>query len=133
MSESRHSVLGLVEIANEDSDDIRSQARNLALHNAFCERLDNWVRPKDEYSFLDHNHRLEQFIAALDLTDINLFAQDWGSLIGLRTAGLNTDLFATISIGDGALPIFLEGQNVQPPVENPNEIVEIPSFLPFGF
>ena len=81
----------------------------------------------ERYSFLDHNHRLEQFIAELELTDINLFAQDWGSLIGLRTAGLNPDLFATISIGNGSLPVFPEGENVQPPVENPDEIVDIPA------
>ena len=81
----------------------------------------------ERYSYLDHNHRLEQFIAELELTDINLFGQDWGSLIGLRTAGLNTDLFATISIGNGSLPTFPEGENVQPPVENPDEIVDIPA------
>ncbi len=81
----------------------------------------------ERYSYLDHNHRLEQFISKLELTDINLFAQDWGSLIGLRTAGLNTELFATISIGNGSLPTFPEGENVQPPVENPDEIVDIPA------
>ena len=41
----------------------------------------------EAYSYLGHNERLQTFIEALELTDINLFVQDWGSLIGLRTPG----------------------------------------------
>ena len=73
------------------------------------------------YSYLGHNDRLERFIEALDLSDINLFAQDWGSLIGLRVAGLNPDRFARIAIGDGMLPVLPEGVQPFPPVENPNQ------------
>jgi hypothetical protein len=50
-----------------------------------------------------------------------LFVQDWGSLIGLRVAGLNPDWFATISVGNGDLFIIPEGFEPFPPVENPNE------------
>jgi pimeloyl-ACP methyl ester carboxylesterase len=73
------------------------------------------------YSYLGHAERLEQFIQKLGLTDINLFVQDWGSLIGLRVAGLNPDWFATISVGNGDLIIIPEGDQPYPPVENPNE------------
>ena len=52
---SHNSVLGLVELANEESDDVRSQTRNGALHEAFCDRLTDWVRSKDEFSFLKKN------------------------------------------------------------------------------
>jgi len=55
MAGAHHSVLGLVEIVNEESDDIRSQALNNELHEAFCHRLNDWIRPKDEYSFLKKN------------------------------------------------------------------------------
>lgn len=55
MPGSHQSVLGLVELANEESDDVRSQALNIVLHDAFCDRLNNWVRPKDEFSFLKKN------------------------------------------------------------------------------
>jgi haloalkane dehalogenase len=58
----------------------------------------------EAYSYLGHNDRLETFIDELGLTDINLFVQDWGSLIGLRVAGENPDLFATIAVGDGNPP-----------------------------
>ena len=79
----------------------------------------------ESYSYLGHNDRLLRFIEELDLRDINLFAQDWGSLIGLRVAGLNPDRFARIAIGDGMLPVIPEGFQPYPPVENPNETEDI--------
>lgn len=55
MAASTSSVLGIVELDNEESEDIRSQAINEVLHNAFCTRLTGWVRAKDEWSFLKKN------------------------------------------------------------------------------
>jgi pimeloyl-ACP methyl ester carboxylesterase len=81
----------------------------------------------DDYTYTVHSDRLERFIAALELTDINLFVQDWGSLIGLKVAGENPEWFASIAVGDGALPALPAGVEVFPVVENPNEIVDIPS------
>ncbi len=80
-----------------------------------------------DYSYLGHSDRLEQFIQQLGLTDINLFVQDWGSLIGLRVAGLNPDWFATISVGNGQLPVVPAGIQPIPPIENPNEIEDLVS------
>ncbi|MEO1259524.1 MAG: haloalkane dehalogenase [Bacteroidota bacterium] len=79
------------------------------------------------YSYLGHADRLERFIQQLGLSDINLFVQDWGSLIGLRVAGLNPDRFATISVGNGALPVIPEGIQPMTPIENPDEIEELVS------
>ncbi|MBT8212821.1 MAG: alpha/beta fold hydrolase, partial [Acidimicrobiia bacterium] len=81
----------------------------------------------EDYSYVGHADRLERFIEDLGLTDINVFVQDWGSLIGLKVAGENPDLFATIAVGDGALQPVPEGIELFPPVANPNEIVDIPS------
>ncbi|MEO1617144.1 MAG: alpha/beta hydrolase [Planctomycetota bacterium] len=81
----------------------------------------------DYYTYEVHTDRLEQFIGELGLEDINLFAQDWGSLIGLHVAGENPDWFASIAIGNGALPVFPDGVEVFPPVENPDEIADIQS------
>jgi haloalkane dehalogenase len=75
-----------------------------------------------DYSYLGHIDRLEKFINALGLRDITLFAQDWGSVIGLHVAGENPDWFARIVIGDGTLPVVPEGIEPYPRVENPNEI-----------
>ncbi len=74
------------------------------------------------YSYLGHVDRLEKFINALGLRNITMFAQDWGSLIGLQVAGENPDWFARIVIGDGTLPLVPEGLEPYPRVENPNEI-----------
>jgi pimeloyl-ACP methyl ester carboxylesterase len=82
------------------------------------------------YSYLGHNDRLLRFIEALDLRDINLFVQDWGSLIGLRVAGLHPERFARIAVGDGRLPVIPEGMQPFPPVENPDEIADVT--LPFA-
>ncbi len=79
------------------------------------------------YSYLGHNERLLGFIEALDLRDIHLFVQDWGSLIGLRVAGLNPERFARIAVGNGILPVIPAGTQPFPLVENPDEIADIPS------
>ncbi|MEM9518059.1 MAG: alpha/beta fold hydrolase, partial [Actinomycetota bacterium] len=81
----------------------------------------------ESYSYLGHGERLETFIAELGLTDINLFVQDWGSLIGLRVAGENTELFSTITVGNGNLPVVPEGAIPLAPVENPEQINDLES------
>lgn len=81
------------------------------------------------YSYLGHGDRIEKFIGALGLQDINLFVQDWGSLIGLRVAGLNPDWFATIAVGNGDLPVIPDGIQPYPAVENPDSIEDIPSLF----
>ena len=64
----------------------------------------------DYYTYLNHTYRLEQFITKLELENITLFVQDWGSLIGLYVVGMNPDWFARVTVGDGALPEFGEGE-----------------------
>jgi haloalkane dehalogenase len=59
---------------------------------------------KSEYSYAGHVEWMKQFIESLDLNDITLFCQDWGSLIGLRVAAENEQRFARIAIGNGGLP-----------------------------
>jgi pimeloyl-ACP methyl ester carboxylesterase len=54
---------------------------------------------------------MKAFIEQLALRDINLFVQDWGSLIGLRVAGDMPDLFARIVLANGDLPVIPEGAN----------------------
>ncbi len=55
MPAAKNSMVGLVEFAHEESDDIRSQTLNTVLQEAFSERLNSWVRTKDEWSFLKKN------------------------------------------------------------------------------
>ncbi len=81
----------------------------------------------ESYSYLGHFHRLKRFIDKLGLTGINLFVQDWGSLIGLRVAGLHPGRFANIAVGNGALPVIPAGIQPFPPVENPDELTDLPA------
>ena len=59
---------------------------------------------KSDYSYAGHVAWMRQFIGALDLRDITLFCQDWGSLIGLRVAAENERRFARIAVGNGGMP-----------------------------
>jgi haloalkane dehalogenase len=57
-----------------------------------------------DYSYRGHVEWLRRFIEALDLRDITLFCQDWGSLLGLRLAAEMPERFARIVVGNGFLP-----------------------------
>ena len=59
---------------------------------------------KKDYSFAGHVSWMRAFIEELQLTDMTLFCQDWGSLIGLRVAAENEARFARIALGNGGLP-----------------------------
>ena len=48
---------------------------------------------------------IRHWIEALDLRDITLLCQDWGSLIGLRLAAESPDRFARILLSNGGLPV----------------------------
>jgi haloalkane dehalogenase len=59
---------------------------------------------KGDYSYQRHVDWMTAFVEALDLREITLFCQDWGSLIGLRVAAEQEARFARIVVGNGALP-----------------------------
>ena len=56
-------------------------------------------KPADmaDYSYQRHVDWVLGFIEALDLRDITLFCQDWGSLLGLRIAAEHQQRFARIT------------------------------------
>jgi len=59
---------------------------------------------QSDYSYAGHVEWMRQFIESLNLNNITLFCQDWGSLIGLRVAAENEARFARIALGNGGLP-----------------------------
>ncbi len=59
---------------------------------------------KSDYSYSRHVAWMTAFVESLNLSDITLFCQDWGSLIGLRVAAENEQSFARIALGNGGLP-----------------------------
>ena len=56
------------------------------------------------HSYAFHVESITQLIVALDLQNITLVVQDWGSLIGLRVAAENPERFARVVLANGGLP-----------------------------
>jgi haloalkane dehalogenase len=57
-----------------------------------------------DYSYQGHVDWMREWLTALDLRNLTLFCQDWGSLIGLRLAAENNERFARIVVANGFLP-----------------------------
>jgi haloalkane dehalogenase len=68
------------------------------------------------HSFGRHVARLNAFMDALQLRDINLFTQDWGSHISLFIAADDPGRFKRIIVGNGGLPL------VRTPITVPADI-----------
>lgn len=60
---------------------------------------------RDDYTYERHVEWMSDWLLANDLTDITLFCQDWGGLIGLRLVAAFPDRFARLVIGNTGLPI----------------------------
>ncbi len=58
----------------------------------------------NDYSYANHMAWMTSLIIQLDLRNITLFCQDWGSLLGLRLAAEHPERFAAIVVGNGMLP-----------------------------
>jgi haloalkane dehalogenase len=57
-----------------------------------------------DYSYKRQVDWMTQWLESVDLHDITLVCQDWGSLIGLRIAAENPHRFARIVLANGGLP-----------------------------
>jgi haloalkane dehalogenase len=83
-----------------------------------------------DYRYLQHVSWVEEFIDAVQLRDITVFVQDWGSLIGLRVVGNTPDDFARIVVANGQLPVLPEGFE---PIQLPESLEPKDDLrLPFG-
>ncbi|MFI5036566.1 MAG: haloalkane dehalogenase [Acidimicrobiales bacterium] len=58
-----------------------------------------------EYTYARHVEWMRELLFdRLDLTEVTLFGQDWGSLVGLRLVGEHPQRFARVVIANGGLP-----------------------------
>ena len=58
----------------------------------------------DDYTYARHVSWMQAWFDAVDVTDITLFVQDWGGLIGLRLVAANPDRFAAVVTANTGLP-----------------------------
>lgn len=56
------------------------------------------------YSYQAHVDWTRRWLELLDLNNVILFCQDWGSLIGLRLVAEHSPRFARVFVGNGFLP-----------------------------
>jgi len=66
-------------------------------------RSDKPTRPED-YSYARHVAWMSDWLTQLDLENITVFCQDWGSLIGLRLVAAFPERFAGVVLANGGLP-----------------------------
>jgi len=59
---------------------------------------------QNDHTYRKHVEWMTKWIKFLDLQNITLFCQDWGSLIGLRVAIENQGRFSRIVLSNGGLP-----------------------------
>jgi len=59
---------------------------------------------QNDHTYLKHVEWMTKWLQLLDLRNITLFCQDWGSLIGLRLAIENQERFNRIVLSNGGLP-----------------------------
>ena len=70
---------------------------------------------RSDYTYANHVAWLKALLSNLDLTNITLVCQDWGGLIGLRTAAETPERFARIVTANTGLPDAkgVEGNKIQ--------------------
>ncbi|PUE17276.1 haloalkane dehalogenase [Limnohabitans sp. MMS-10A-178] len=59
---------------------------------------------RSDYTYENHVQWMSAWLESVDVQDITLFCQDWGSLIGLRMVAEMPDRFARIALSNGGLP-----------------------------
>ena len=59
---------------------------------------------RKDYTYAGHVAWLTAFVEQLDLSEITMICQDWGSLLGLRVLAENTHRFARVVLANGGLP-----------------------------
>lgn len=59
---------------------------------------------QSDYSYARHVAWMREWVEQLDLQNVTLACQDWGSLVGLRLVAEMPDRFAGVTLSNGGLP-----------------------------
>lgn len=60
---------------------------------------------RNDYTYERHVDWISQWLVQMDLTDVTLFCQDWGGLIGLRLVAAFPERFAGVVAANTGLPV----------------------------
>lgn len=60
---------------------------------------------QSDYTYANHVAWMSDWLSQIGISDITLFCQDWGSLIGLRLVSAFPERFAGVVLANGGLPI----------------------------
>ncbi len=58
----------------------------------------------EDYTYASHIQWMSDWLTAMDIAEITLFCQDWGSLIGLRLVAAYPEYFSAVVLSNGGLP-----------------------------
>lgn len=96
----------------------------------------------DDYSYAKHLHWLENFLNELSLTNLTLFCQDWGGLLGLRLVAKYPEYFNGVVASNTMLPTgdhpvpdsFMQWQNFakNSPDFNIGNIIQNATYTPLA-
>lgn len=88
-------------------------------------------KPADQeaHSYEGHVAWMLEWLDQLELSDVVLFCQDWGGLIGLRMVAARPDLFAGVIVANTGLP---EGRGMTPAFQQWLDFSQSVPVLPVG-
>ena len=70
-----------------------------------------------DYTYARHVQWMSEWLTTLDLTDITVFFQDWGSLIGLRLVTAFPERFARVVLANGGMSTGIIPQEYAQPLK----------------
>ena len=87
-------------------------------------RSDKPTRQED-YTYARHISWMSEWLLALDLNQVALFCQDWGSLIGLRMVAAYPERFSHVVLSNGGLPVGMIPQEFSEPLKTAYETLPV--------
>jgi haloalkane dehalogenase len=74
-------------------------------------------RRSEDYTYARHVAWMSDWLLQLDLNDITVFCQDWGSLIGLRLLTAFPERFAGVVLSNGGMPTGMVPEEYTQPLK----------------
>lgn len=80
---------------------------------------------REDYTYARHVAWMSDWLKQLDLRDVTVFFQDWGSLIGLRLVAAFPERFSHVVLANGGLPAGLIPEEFAEPLAQAYEALPV--------